>query len=72
MPVFYRVYLTLLAIFAVLLVIGAFFLNAWLKNYNEGIPETVSQRFFESCFEEADINTLLSYTTVSPERIRNG
>ncbi len=66
MPLFYRVYLTVLAVFAILLIAGVFGLNAWLKKYNEGIPETVSERFFENYFEKADIYGILNFAGISP------
>lgn len=66
MPVFYRVYLTLLVIFAAALAIGAFALNAWLAKYNEGIPETVSERFFETYFAKPDIDGILNFAGITP------
>lgn len=47
MPAFYRVYLTLLVIFAAVLAIGAFALNAWLAKYNEGIRKRYPNVFLK-------------------------
>lgn len=66
MPAFYRVYLTLLVIFAAVLAIGAFALNAWLAKYNEGIPETVSERFFETYFAKPDVDGILNFAGITP------
>lgn len=50
MPLFYKIYFSLLVLFAVALAAGCLFLHLYIKDYNNGIHETVSRRFFEETF----------------------
>ena len=64
MPVFYKIYFTLLIIFAAALAIGCFSLHLFIKNYNEGIHETVSRRFFEENFLNLNTENLINLTGI--------
>ncbi len=63
---FYRVYFTVLAVFVLLLVVGLFVLHAFLKGYNETIPETISARFFESAFLAESPDELIRVSGLTP------
>ena len=63
---FYKVYFSLLAVFAILLIIFAICLNSWLADYNEGIPETVSKNFFEDNFLKLDVDSIIELSGIQP------
>ena len=63
---FYKVYFSLLAVFAILLIIFAFCLNSWLADYNEGIPETVSKNFYEDNFLKLDVDSIIELSGIQP------
>ncbi|MGN1120965.1 MAG: hypothetical protein ACI4RV_01280 [Eubacteriales bacterium] len=66
LPLFYKIYFSALAAFAVLLIVGACSLNAWLANYNKSIPETVSARFFTENFENFNAENILALSGAKP------
>lgn len=70
-PLFYKIYFSVLGVFAVLLVLSAVFLHRWLYEYNEGIPETVSARFFESAFRTPDAERLLALSDTKVSEFEN-
>ena len=50
LPKFYRIYFSALAVFLILLIIGCIVLSSIISQYNNGIPETVSDNFFNESF----------------------
>lgn len=66
MSLFYKIYFTAIAVFIVALIIAAVSLNIWLVDYNKGIPETVSQVFFEKNFLNLNAEELVSMSGVKP------
>ena len=66
LPLFYKIYFSILIIFAIALVGFLIFLSAFIKDYNRGIPETVSQKFFNEVFESLDIETIKSLSQAEP------
>ena len=72
LPLFYKIYFSALGVFALLVVIGSLLLNAWLGKYNEGIPETVSARFFEATFRTPDVDGILALSGVEPCEFESG
>lgn len=63
---FYRIYFLFLVVFVVLLVIFSFFLAGYINQYNQGIAETVSQRFFEDIFVELDVDKIIEMSSIEP------
>lgn len=66
LPLFYKIYFSLLVVFAIALAVGCVLLNNFIKDYNEGISETVSQRFFEENFINLDTEELISLSGIKP------
>ena len=65
MPLFYKVYFSLLIAFAIILAISCFALHLFIKDYNEGIHETVSHRFFEENFVNLNTEKLIELAGIS-------
>lgn len=63
---FYKIYFSLLILFAVALAAGCIFLALFIKDYNEGISETVSQRFFENNFLNLNAEQLVELSGIKP------
>ncbi len=63
---FYKIYFLLLGVFVICLAAFAYSLDAWLKDFNDGIPETVSRRFFEDNFENLNAENILSLCDMKP------
>ncbi len=66
LPLFYKIYFSALGVFVLLLVIGAVAFNGWLADYNETLPETISENFFASVFASGDTDSLLSLSGAKP------
>ena len=66
MPKFYIVYFTLLGLFAIALIVGCILLGSFVMDYNKGIHETVSERFFEDNFLKLDVDKLISLSGTVP------
>ncbi len=65
MSLFYRLYFSALAVFALLLIGGLIALHSFLASYNETIPETVSARWFEELFASDDMTALIRASGLS-------
>ena len=66
MPLFYKIYFSLLIVFAVALAAGCLFLHLYIKDYNKGIHETVSRNFFEDNFINLNTETIISLSGIKP------
>ena len=51
---FYKIYLAFILIFIIALTVFLFHLNWWIEDYNETLPETISENFFNWVFEDLD------------------
>jgi len=51
---FYKIYLALIIVFLIALGLFLFHLNWWIEDYNETLPETISESFFNWVFEDLD------------------
>ncbi len=65
MPLFYKIYFASLIIFAVVLIAVCIALNAFIIDYNKGIPETVSQKFFENTFINLDTDKIVEMSGIT-------
>ncbi len=65
-PLFYKIYFSLLALFIVALVGFLIYLSGFIKEYNEGIPETVSRRFFNETFVKLDADKIIEMSGIAP------
>lgn len=59
LPKFYRIYFSALAVFLILLIIGCIVLSSIISQYNKGIPETVSDNFFNETFMKTDTDKII-------------
>lgn len=59
LPLFYKIYFSALILFAIILIIFSVALSGFIKRYNEGLPETVSERFFTEVFENLDTEKII-------------
>lgn len=66
LPLFYKIYFSVLAVFVLALTVGCVLLNNFIKDYNEGISETVSQKFFEDNFINLNTDNLISISGIKP------
>ena len=66
LPLFYKIYFSILIIFVVALTGFLIFLSCFIKSYNEGIPETVSQKFFDEVFLKLDIDKIKEMSQTEP------
>ncbi|MBP3580729.1 MAG: hypothetical protein J6K12_05730 [Clostridia bacterium] len=66
LPLFYIIYFSLLAVFFIALICFSIYLSNFIKQYNQGIPETVSQRFFESTFLNLDPDKIIEMSGEKP------
>ncbi len=66
LSLFYKIYFSLLIVFAVALTIGCICLAIFIKDYNEGINETVSQRFFENNFLNLNTENIIELSGIKP------
>lgn len=64
--VFYTIYCSFLIVFLIALIIFATWLSGFIREYNLGIPETVSQKFFTEVFEKKDIVKIKEMTGIAP------
>ncbi len=66
LPLFYIIYFSLLAVFFIALTGFSIYLSSFIKQYNEGIPETVSQRFFENTFLNLNTDKIIEMSGEKP------
>ncbi len=66
LPLFYKIYFLCLSVFIMFLIIFLIFLNSFITSYNEGIPETVSERFFNDVFLKLDTEKIIEMANISP------
>ncbi len=59
MSKFYKIYFSLLIVFAFLLICFLSFIHLWIKDYNSGLAETVSQYYFNDLFLEKDCERII-------------
>ena len=64
-PVFYTIYFLLLIAFAIGLKIGSDKLDAYISEYNQGLPETVSERFFEGTYKNLDVDKIIQMSGIT-------
>lgn len=64
--VFYKIYFSLLGVFAVALGIGCFCLNNFISEYNKGIHETVAKQFFEDNFLNVNPQRIIDASGITP------
>ena len=65
LPQFYKVYFSAIAVFAVLLIIFSFIFYGYLKEYNKGIHETVSEKFYTDLFVNKDVDKIISLSGIT-------
>ncbi len=58
-PLFYKIYLIVIAVFLVALTGFLFWLNGWLTSYNASLPETVSASFYNEVFVGKDTDRII-------------
>lgn len=63
--IFYTIYFSLIVIFIIALIITCSKLSSFISQYNEGIPETVSERFFDTTFKELDTDKIIEMSGIS-------
>ena len=66
MPLFYKIYFSLLVIFVIALAVSCVLLKNFISEYNEGIHETVSQRFFNDNFVKLNVDSIISLSGTKP------
>lgn len=66
MPLFYKIYFASIALFFVLLVVFLIWLNGAVHNYNQSIPETISERFFDSTFKNLNPEKIIQMSDTKP------
>lgn len=64
MPLFYKIYFSLLIVFAVCLCVFSAWLISFIADYNKGIPETVSQEFYEDTFLNTDSKKIIEMSGI--------
>ena len=64
-PLFYKIYISAIIVFLIALTVFSFLLSNNLKHYNEGIAETVSQKFFDETFVKLDVEKILTMSGIS-------
>lgn len=64
MPLFYKLYCSVLIIFLVLLLVFSVVFYGYIKQYNEGIHETVSENFFNDVFVKKDIEKIIELSGI--------
>lgn len=57
-PLFYKIYFSVLGVFAVLLVVMLFLLGGWLKDYEAGQPSTIVNEIIESNLKTGEVYAL--------------
>ncbi|MBQ5901286.1 MAG: hypothetical protein IIW86_05445 [Clostridia bacterium] len=57
-PLFYKIYFSVLAVFAVLLVVILFLLGGWLKDYEAGQPATIVNGIIENNLKTGNVYAL--------------
>ena len=65
LPLFYKIYWISLGVFFILSVCILIFLNSFISEYNEGIPETVSEKFFHDTFLNLDTDRIIEMSGIS-------
>ena len=66
LSMFHIVYLTCVAFSIIAIAIFLLWLNGWVSDYNERIPETVSQKFFDETFTELDTDKIIEMSGLTP------
>ncbi len=64
--IFYKIYFSLLILFAILLVAFLICLEITITEYNKGIPETVSENFFNDTFLRLDTDKIIEMSGIKP------
>ncbi len=57
-PLFYKIYFSVLIVFAVILVVTLFLLGGWLKGYEAGQPATIVNKIIENNLKTGDVYSL--------------
>lgn len=65
LPLFYKIYFISLIVFLIALTIFSFTLTAIIRDYNKGIPETVSKKFFEETFLNTDTDKIINLAGIT-------
>lgn len=66
LPLFYKIYLCSIAVFIIILALLLTFISAFISDYNKGIPETVSENFFNDTFLNLDTSAIMEMSGISP------
>ncbi len=66
LPLFYKIYFIAVAVFVVLLCVFLVLLNGFISDYNKGIPETVSEQFFQNTFVKLDAEKIIEMSGLEP------
>lgn len=64
LPLFYKIYFCSIAVFIIILVLLLIFINAFISDYNKGIPETVSESFFNDTFKNLNTDTIIEMSGI--------
>ena len=63
--VFYTIYFLLIIAFVIGLKIGLNKLDLMISQYNQGLPETVSQKFFDETYKNLDVDKIISMSGIT-------
>lgn len=66
LSLFTIVYLSCVAFSIIAIAIFLLWLKGWVSDYNERIPETVSQKFFDSTFKNLDADRIIEMSGIKP------
>lgn len=66
LPLFYKIYFSCLSIFVLLLIASLIGISAFISDYNKGIPETVSEKFFTDTFVNLDTDKIIEMSMFTP------
>lgn len=66
LSLFYKIYFSAIAVFLILLCITLIGVSAFISQYNKGIPETVSEKFFNDTFQNLDTETIIQMSGITP------
>lgn len=63
---FGKIYLSIIIIFLIALTGFLFYFDSWISDYNETLPETVSEKYFTSLFLTPDTDEILKCSAINP------